>query len=266
MTSPGSRSTRSSCEPVKCDRCLAVVYGLSLELGGCMATTNGSLISVEDVTVRFGGVIAVNRASMAVPAGEIRGLIGPNGPARPPVRHDHRHAATIGGHRFLRRRRHHEAKCGVAQSQRHPAHVPRQQPFGLVDRRGQLPGRARLSRRRRGLMADIVAFPARKKIESERRERPVRRSSNVAWATSRASRPGACDRQVRLLELAGRSSTARGPCCSMSPLRLEEQSRIGSRRSFVFPRHHRRGGVLVEHDVPFVMNLSVESRCSIWAK
>lgn len=44
-----------------------------------MATTNGSLISVEDVTVRFGGVIAVNRASMAVPAGEIRGLIGPNG-------------------------------------------------------------------------------------------------------------------------------------------------------------------------------------------
>ena len=37
------------------------------------------LLSVRDLTVRFGGVVALDEASLAVPPGEIRGLIGPNG-------------------------------------------------------------------------------------------------------------------------------------------------------------------------------------------
>jgi ABC-type branched-subunit amino acid transport system ATPase component len=36
-------------------------------------------LSVEDLTVRFGGVTAVNGVSLHVPAGKITGLIGPNG-------------------------------------------------------------------------------------------------------------------------------------------------------------------------------------------
>lgn len=39
----------------------------------------GALLTVEDVTVRFGGLVAVDRASFAVPEGAITGLIGPNG-------------------------------------------------------------------------------------------------------------------------------------------------------------------------------------------
>lgn len=38
-----------------------------------------SLLRVEDVTVRFGGVTAVNGASYAAESGTITGLIGPNG-------------------------------------------------------------------------------------------------------------------------------------------------------------------------------------------
>ncbi len=38
-----------------------------------------SLLELERVSVRFGGVIAVNEVSLAVEAGEIRSLIGPNG-------------------------------------------------------------------------------------------------------------------------------------------------------------------------------------------
>jgi branched-chain amino acid transport system ATP-binding protein len=38
-----------------------------------------ALLAVEDVTVRFGGIVAVNRASFDVEGGEIVGLIGPNG-------------------------------------------------------------------------------------------------------------------------------------------------------------------------------------------
>jgi len=38
-----------------------------------------SILSVRDVTVAFGGVVALKDVSMDVPRGEIRGLIGPNG-------------------------------------------------------------------------------------------------------------------------------------------------------------------------------------------
>ncbi|UDY22244.1 ABC transporter ATP-binding protein [Nocardioides sp. Kera G14] len=38
-----------------------------------------SLLSVDDVTVQFGGVTAVNHANFAVDAGTVTGLIGPNG-------------------------------------------------------------------------------------------------------------------------------------------------------------------------------------------
>ena len=37
------------------------------------------LLSVEDVTKRFGGVVALDDVSLAIDAGEITGLIGPNG-------------------------------------------------------------------------------------------------------------------------------------------------------------------------------------------
>jgi branched-chain amino acid transport system ATP-binding protein len=37
------------------------------------------ILSVRDVTVTFGGVVALKSVSMDIPRGEIRGLIGPNG-------------------------------------------------------------------------------------------------------------------------------------------------------------------------------------------
>jgi branched-chain amino acid transport system ATP-binding protein len=38
-----------------------------------------ALLETRDLTKRFGGLMAANRVSLAVEAGEIRGLIGPNG-------------------------------------------------------------------------------------------------------------------------------------------------------------------------------------------
>ena len=38
-----------------------------------------ALLDVERVTMRFGGLTAVDNATMAVPEGAITGLIGPNG-------------------------------------------------------------------------------------------------------------------------------------------------------------------------------------------
>jgi branched-chain amino acid transport system ATP-binding protein len=38
-----------------------------------------TVLDVRDVTVRFGGVLALDGASFSVESGEICGLIGPNG-------------------------------------------------------------------------------------------------------------------------------------------------------------------------------------------
>ncbi len=37
------------------------------------------MLAVDSLTKRFQGLVAVDRASLAVPAGSITGLIGPNG-------------------------------------------------------------------------------------------------------------------------------------------------------------------------------------------
>ena len=41
-----------------------------------MTTT---VLEVRDVTVRFGGVVAVNQASLTIKQGELIGFVGPNG-------------------------------------------------------------------------------------------------------------------------------------------------------------------------------------------
>ena len=38
-----------------------------------------TVLSIENITVQFGGVVAVNNLSMHVDEGEIVSLIGPNG-------------------------------------------------------------------------------------------------------------------------------------------------------------------------------------------
>ncbi len=42
-------------------------------------SSNELLLSVEDVTLRFGGVVSLNKVSMNQRRGEILAVIGPNG-------------------------------------------------------------------------------------------------------------------------------------------------------------------------------------------
>ena len=47
--------------------------------------TESELLVVDDVTVRFGGVTALDRASLVIRAGSVTGLIGPNGSGKTTV-------------------------------------------------------------------------------------------------------------------------------------------------------------------------------------
>ena len=42
-------------------------------------TSDAAILRTERLTVRFGGLTALNEVSVAVPRGEIRAIIGPNG-------------------------------------------------------------------------------------------------------------------------------------------------------------------------------------------
>ncbi len=44
-----------------------------------MAAPTSTILRTEDLTMRFGGLTAVNRVSVSVPRGQIRAIIGPNG-------------------------------------------------------------------------------------------------------------------------------------------------------------------------------------------
>lgn len=48
-------------------------------MSGPPSGPSGGLLELDEVTVRFGGLVAVNRLSLAVGQGQVCGLVGPNG-------------------------------------------------------------------------------------------------------------------------------------------------------------------------------------------
>src|SRR5689334_6252344 len=49
------------------------------ELGALAANTADPLLDIDKLTVRFGGLVALNAVSLAVPAHSVLAVIGPNG-------------------------------------------------------------------------------------------------------------------------------------------------------------------------------------------
>jgi branched-chain amino acid transport system ATP-binding protein len=89
------------------------------------------VLEVSDVTVRFGGLVALDRASFAVPAGTVCGLIGPNGAGKTTAFNCVSRLVTpvagsirFEGEELLERRPHEIAALGIARTFQNLALVP----------------------------------------------------------------------------------------------------------------------------------------------
>jgi branched-chain amino acid transport system ATP-binding protein len=225
-----------------------------------MASTNGSLISVDEVTVRFGGVIAVNHASMAVPAGEIRGLIGPNGAGkttlfdtitgmRPPS------SGTVhfDGIDITNRSAVWRSRNGIRRT------FQRQQPFGWLSVEDNVLVALDYRGGGGGLLADLVAFPARRQIETDRRARARAAVDQCGLGDVRDVAAGKLSiGKIRLLELARAIVDEPRALLLDEPTSGLEEHESHRFAQIVRDYRDRTGAavLLVEHDVPFVMGLS----------
>ncbi|HTW03428.1 MAG TPA: ATP-binding cassette domain-containing protein, partial [Streptosporangiaceae bacterium] len=81
------------------------------------------VLEVEDVSVRFGGLVAVDGVSLSVPRGQVMGLIGPNGAGKTTlfnviagIQHPTGGVVRIGGRDISRLPPHRRARLGVGRT------------------------------------------------------------------------------------------------------------------------------------------------------
>ena len=200
------------------------------------------MLEVRDVSVRFGGHMAVNRASLVVPAGQITGLIGPNGAGKttlfnvitglqPPtdgsVHLDGVDITDVSAHK--------RARMGVART------FQRLELFGSLSARDNVLAAAELNRVARGAPAAVAD-------ELLERVGLTARSDQRADSLSTGN--------ARLVEL------ARALACNPTTLLLDEPaSGLDEQETERFAEVLQELAadglaiLLVEHDVPLVMRL-----------
>ncbi len=222
-------------------------------------SSSAALVHVDDVTVRFGGVVAVNAASLSVPPGEIRGLIGPNGAGKttlfdtitgmrlPTSGHVIYEGDDITTRSAVWRSRH-----GMRRT------FQRQQPFGWLSVEDNVLAALDYHGGGGGIIADVLAAPSRRRRERERRAKAQAAVERCGLSSLSGEAAGRLSiGKVRLLELA--RAIVDDPKVLLldeptSGLEEAEAEKFGEIVSAV--RHETGCAVLlVEHDVPFVMGL-----------
>jgi branched-chain amino acid transport system ATP-binding protein len=226
---------------------------------GLSASPGAPVVEVEGVTVRFGGVVALQEVGFAVDRGEIRGLIGPNGAGKTTLFDTITgiRRPTSGRLRFLgrdvtERSAVWRSRAGMRRT------FQRQQPFGWLSVEDNVMAALDHHGGGGGIVADLLASPSRRRMERARRERAREAVARCGLADHADEPAGRLPiGRIRLLELA--RAIVDGP----SVLLLDEPtSGLEERESVRFAEIVREvradtgcAVLLVEHDVPFVMGL-----------
>lgn len=214
-------------------------------------------LELRDVGVRFGGIAALDGVSLAVPAGQVCGLIGANGAGKTTlfdvasgVRAPDRGLVLLHGRDVTGSAPHRLARAGLRRT------FQRVQVFGWLTVEENLLVASEWRGGGGGVLADLVGAPTRQRREAERRARAAEVLERCGLADDR-HRPASTlpIGAARLLEL-GRALVDRPSVLLLdepaSGLDAAEAARFAALVDEV-RTEHGTAVLLVEHDVAFVM-------------
>ncbi len=221
------------------------------------AAAERPLLAVEGVTVRFGGVVAVDNVSMSVPPGQVRGLIGPNGAGKTTlfdsitgVNTPSAGSIRLDGEELTGRPATWRARKGIRRT------FQRQQPFGWLSVADNVLSALEWEGGGGGITADLLALPSRRRIEAERRRR-VDEVLELCGLTDVANTPAGelPIARARMVEL-GRAIVSRPKLLLLdeptSGIEHEEADQLAAIIQTI-RTDDQCSVLLVEHDVAFVM-------------
>jgi branched-chain amino acid transport system ATP-binding protein len=202
-----------------------------------------ALLDASDVSVRFGGLLALDAASLTVDAGCITGLIGPNGAGKTTLfnvitglQHPSTGRVTLDGRDVTDAKPHRRARMGIART------FQRLEAFGSLSARENVLVAAEMRRR----WADDSTLPA------DIAQQMLERVGIVAVAEDKVD--ALPTGTARLVELARALATKPRVLLLDEPSSgLDEDETDGLGRLLLDLAAEGLGILLVEHDMPFVM-------------
>jgi branched-chain amino acid transport system ATP-binding protein len=215
------------------------------------------LLAVHEVQVRFGGIMAINDVSLTVAPGQVCGLIGPNGAGKTTL------FDVISGLRVPQRGRvllDGDDITGWSAMRRSRAGIHRTyqvlQMFGWLSVLDNVTAALDWKGGGGGFLADLVAFPARRRRSNARREQAMDSLEQCGLAGLADKPAGSLPIGLgRMVELA--RATVDQPKVLLldeptSGLDSTEAGRLGERIAAI-SEGHDCGVILVEHDMDFLM-------------
>jgi ABC-type branched-subunit amino acid transport system ATPase component len=140
--------------------------------GDGAAPTGSTILHLEGITVRFGGIFALADVDLDVATGEVLGLIGPNGAGKTTlfdvisgIRTPNDGRVVLGGSDVTNRSATERARRGLRRT------FQRVQAFGWLTVEDNVLAALESRGGGGGFVADLVYFPTRRRLEKERRAR-----------------------------------------------------------------------------------------------
>ena len=186
------------------------------------------VLSLDGISVRFGGIAALNGVSLDAHAGEVLGIIGPNGAGKTTlfdvvsgVRAPNEGRVVLDGNDITSKSAVQRARRGLRRT------FQRVQTFGWLTVEDNVLTALEWHGGGGGFLADLVMFPTRRRRERDRRRRGRRGARTVRPRRGpQASSPARCRSASRAWSSSrARSSTSRSCCCSTSRRRVSTRPR-----------------------------------------